>query len=180
MVGKMLFEGANEAAHIPVTTSRRAKQRQERLCVGRVTRQLEGLLHAVFDGSGCPLDGNREASARIFVAAFDDGRDDGCKVFVAFRKGHRALGLHFEAALLAHARRRFDDDVVERMSLTAALELEPIDDGAGKPERLRLRKHRQRISGLRLLPQIEVLPVLLLAGLYLSLVQKFASSSLIG
>ena len=69
------------------------------------------------------------------------------KFFVAFRKRHRSLGLHFKAALLARPRRRLDDDVVERMALTAALELEPIDDRAGKPEGLRLREHGKRIVG---------------------------------
>ena len=33
------------------------------------------------------------------------------------------------------------------MALTAALELKPIDDRAGKPKGLRLRKHGKRIVG---------------------------------
>jgi hypothetical protein len=47
--------------------------------------------------------------------------------------------LHFNASLLARPRRRLDDDVVEWMVLTAALEFKPIDDRAGKPKGLRLR-----------------------------------------
>ena len=104
-------------------------------------------MHAVFDGSRCALEGNGEASAGIFFAAFDYCGDDCCKFFIAFRERHRSLGLHFKASLLARPRPGPDDDVVERMALTTALELEPIDDRAGKPEGLRLRKHRKRIVG---------------------------------
>jgi hypothetical protein len=112
MVGKMVFEGANEAAHILVATPGRAEKRQERLCVGRVPRQLKGLLHAVFDGSRCTLEGNGKASAGIFFAAFDYCGNDSCKYFVAFRERHRSLGLDFKASLLARPRHGLDDDVV--------------------------------------------------------------------
>ena len=147
MSGEMRFEGGNEAAHVLVAAAGRAEQRQERLGVGRVARQLEGLLHSIFDGSGCALDGNGKAPAGIRFPACDDGRDDGCKIAVAFSERHRALGLYFKAALLSRSRRRLDDDVVEQMPLTATLELEPIDDGAGKPEGLRLCEQAERIVG---------------------------------
>src|SRR5262249_25666940 len=88
-----------------------------------------------------------EASAGIFLAAFDDCRDDCCKFFIAFGKRHRALGLHFKTSLFARPRRGLDDDVVKRMTLTAALELEPIDDRAWKTEDLRFREHGRGMWG---------------------------------
>ena len=49
--------------------------------------------------------------------------------------------------LLARPRRRLDNDAVERMALTTTLELDPIDDGVGKLEDLRLRQQAKRIVG---------------------------------
>jgi len=66
MVGKMLFEGADEAAHILVATPRHVEKRRERLCVCRVPRQLKGLLDAVFDGSGRTLGQRRSVGRHLF------------------------------------------------------------------------------------------------------------------